>query len=271
MQPQAILAIILASALSFALGTSMHANVAPRPTDDTFRMEMRLGSNLYMQTAAEYRACCLTVFESAKRRLDAIDAGKLKNAAVVLDLDETVLDNQAFESYLHRQSLEYTDDRWFVYESQFPGETRLVPGAKAFIDHAKQLGVTPVFISNRNVKYAEATAKAMRDLGIDPEPVADRLWLKDKLSDKTDRREAVAKKFRVVMWVGDNLRDFAEQDFLAGKGDPAQAIAARNAAVDRAGPHWGDDWFVLPNPAYGEWDKLIATDPYGKLRPTAMK
>ncbi len=33
-------------------------------------MQARLGANLYIQTAAEYRACCLQVYKTAEIRLE---------------------------------------------------------------------------------------------------------------------------------------------------------------------------------------------------------
>src|SRR5208282_2686687 len=87
---------------------------ASRPAD-LFTMQERLGANLYMQTAAEYRACCLQVYKTAEIRLAALLAAadpKPLKPAVIMDLDETVLDNAAFQSFLHEHNVDYSDDLW---------------------------------------------------------------------------------------------------------------------------------------------------------------
>lgn len=78
------------------------------------------------------------------------------------------------------------------------------------------------------------------------------------------------------MYFGDNLRDFSEA-FAAPRlpagataEDNVNAISQRAAAVDEEGDHWGVDWFVLPNPIYGEWEKLMGPDPADILRPSGM-
>jgi hypothetical protein len=71
-----------------------------------------LNAELWMQTAIEYRADCLTVYALAKTRLEEALADKNRTAydqtgdyqsllpAVILDLDETALDNSQYEASL---------------------------------------------------------------------------------------------------------------------------------------------------------------------------
>ena len=247
-----------------------------------FSMQERLGANLYVQTAAEYRACCLQVYKTAEMRLEAIMAAahpKPLKPAVIMDLDETVLDNSAFESFLYENNLEYSDDLWEIYERDYPGEVRLVPGAKQFIKKAEDRGVTVIFISNRLEENCGSTVNALTRLGISTKGIGQRLLLKKRVasSDKTSRRETVAAQYNVLLVFGDNMRDFSET-FIAKKlteNDGAdahdKAIASRLKLVDDATCHWGIDWFVLPNPGYGEWEKLIRNEPMKRLRPSGMK
>ena len=245
-------------------------------------MPARLGANLYIQTAAEYRACCLQVYKTAEIRLDALMAAanpKPLKPAVIMDLDETVLDNSAFESFLYENKLEYSDDLWEMYERDYPGEVRLVPGAKQFIKKAEERGVTVIFVSNRLEENRGATTSALRRLGINTEGIGQQLLLKKKgaSSDKTGRREMAAAQYNVLLTFGDNLRDFSET-FMARKLAANDGIDAHNKAIDSrfglvddAACHWGIDWFVLPNPGYGEWEKLIRNEPMKRLRPSGMK
>jgi 5'-nucleotidase (lipoprotein e(P4) family) len=254
-----------------------HAN-AP-----VFPMQARLGANMYLQTSGEYRACCLTIFRSAGDRLAAIVAELSKDGktpAVVLDLDETVFDNSAFQTFLYQNNLEYTDELWSVYEREHPRDVTLIPGAREFLDKARSLGVTPVYLSNRMQINQAGSLATLEHLGIKITDPAKELFLKvsPKESNKTARRAQIAELYNVVMYVGDNLRDFSETEFAAKK--PPEGVGAdwyveetrrRKIEADMAAEHWGRDWFVLPNPVYGEWDKLIGPDPLSLMHPTTMK
>lgn len=254
-----------------------HAN-AP-----VFPMQARLGGNMYLQTSGEYRACCLTIYRCAGDRLAAIMADLPKDGktpAVVLDLDETVFDNSSFQTFLYRNNLEYTDELWSVYERDHPRDVTLIPGAKEFIEKARSLGVTPVYLSNRMQVNQAGTLETLEHLGITITDPAKELFLKvsPKESNKTARRAQIAELYNVVMYLGDNLRDFSEAEFAAKK--PSEGAAAdwyaaetrrRKDEADKAAAHWGNDWFVLPNPVYGEWDKLVGPEPLSLMHPTTMK
>jgi acid phosphatase len=258
-----------------------HAN-AP-----VFPMLARLGANMYLQTSGEYRACCQMIYRSAGDRLATIVAEQPQNKeqeekplAVVLDLDETVFDNSAFQTFLYKHDLEYTDELWSVYEREHPRDVTLIPGAKEFLEIARKLGVTPVLLSNRLHANQAGSLAALEHLGIKVIDPAKELFLKvsPKESNKTARREQVAALYNVVMYIGDNLRDFSEVEFAAKK-PPADAdlnwfveeIRRRQVEADKAAEHWGRDWFILPNPVYGEWDKLVGPDPLALMHPTTMK
>jgi 5'-nucleotidase (lipoprotein e(P4) family) len=254
----------------------------PKAEAPAFPMSARLGGNIYLQTSAEYRACCYQIYTGAQLRLEtALKEARPKRTkpAVVMDLDETVLDNSAFQTFLYKNKLEHTDALWAEYEKNYPQDVTLIPGAKDFIEKAGALKVTVVFISNRSELYKKSTESALNRLGIKVDGPACRLYLKPKdgSSDKSARREAVAAKYNVLMYFGDNLRDFSES-FAAKKlpkdatsEDYRQAIKLRESLADDAACHWGVDWFVLPNPVYGEWEKLIGPDPKEILHPTSMK
>jgi acid phosphatase len=243
--------------------------------------ESALGANLYMQTSAEYRACCTGVYQSAGDRLAAVlprvPPEPLK-PAVVLDLDETVFDNSRFQTFLDREQLPYKDAYWDLWEEKYPKEVGLVPGARAFIERAEKLGVACVYISNRLEKFRPSTIAALAQNGLSTDDLGARLFLSpDGTSDKSARREQVASRYRVLMYFGDNLRDFSEW-FAAPPGlkpddseGRSRAIRERFRKVDEAAGHWGVDWFVLPNPVYGEWTKLLGSNPRLQLKATTMK
>lgn len=262
-----------AASVSPSLARSGHGQGADLPNPQ----ERALDANLYMQTAAEYRACCLQAYgwmtERLRTKLAAVRNEGLP-PAVVMDLDETVLDNSGFQSFLDRERLTYSDALWDRWESQYPDEVRLVPGAKAFVEAAEGMGVTVVYITNRLTRNKDATIEALKHNGLNTDDIEERLFPKETTSDKTARRQAVERKYRVLFLVGDNLRDFSEE-FVAPKvktdAERARAISERAAQVDKRRYRFGTDWFILPNPAYGEWQQLLSANAHAQLRTTTMQ
>src|SRR5581483_1048691 len=241
--------------------------------------ERGLDANLYMQTSAEYAAVCLQTYnwalERLKQKLATTKHTELR-PAVVMDLDETVLDNSGYQSFLYREKATSNAPNWEVWEKSYPQEVRLVPGAKAFVEAAEQQGVAVVYISNRTTKNQEGTIAALKHVGLNTDEIANRLLLRELNPDKSPRRKLAEQRFNVLMYFGDNLRDFSEEFVAPGlnpNDDAGQqkAIAERLAKVQRANYRWGNDWIVLPNPAYGEWTRLLGSEPGKKFRPTEMK
>lgn len=287
--PRPILSVtlpVLLVASTMLATTALAAAVAP-PEQGS------LLANVYTMASAEYRACCLSIFRAAAYRLvemmedvleDSEDeaAGEMPPSplrpAVVMDLDQTVLDITSFQTFLYENGLSYTPALWSVYEREGVAEVLLVPGAREFIETAESLGVSVVYLSNRNEANGEHTVAALKRLGLNIDGIEERLYLKPTgaSSDKSPRRDAIAARYNVVMIVGDNLRDFSEVfkparlDDGASADDHRAAIAARDRAVDDAACHWGVDWFVLPNAMYGEWQKLVPPNPVEIMRPTDM-
>lgn len=250
--------------------TGLRTSVAEGPAAAGNPQENRLLADLYMQMAAEYRACCLQTYRLAGERLTELLKAPAANGrppAVVVDLDETVFDNGNFQTFLYRNRLTYDDRYWEVWERDFPNEVGLVPGARGFIDAAEAAGVTVIYLSNRVPKYKDSTVRALARNGLNVAGIADRLYLKDGSSDKTARRKVAEEQFRVLLTFGDNLRDFSEEF----KVKPGQTtVAGRAAQVDAAADKWGKSWIILPNPSYGEWERLLHPNPIDDLRPTKM-
>jgi acid phosphatase len=224
-----------------------------------------LDANLYMQTSAEYRAACYQAFNIATSRLDTIVAENddPSSLAVIVDLDETLIDNAGFQSWMQRTGRAF-DLQFFLRWEQFGGaETRLIPGAKAFVKHAESKGVTLFYISNRSDLHRKKTLATLRLLGIKPRK-PEHVMLRKETSDKTARKDRVRQLgFQPVLNVGDNLRDFDErfktpQLSADASGDEIDAsIDFRKDQVDQTKQQFGSDWIILPNPAYGEWTKPL--------------
>jgi acid phosphatase len=269
---------IVGLGVGLLLGFSAGQNNVASTSSPLNPQQRALDANLWIQTSAEYRACCLTIFHCAFERLEMKKAvtmpGKLP-FAVIMDLDETVFDNSPFQTFLSRNSLAYSDALWDEWEKDHANEVRTVPGALDFIRKAEAIGVSVVYISNRSEKYRSATLDAIKHLGMNRKDIEGRMWLATNSSDKTARRREVRERYNVLMLIGDNLRDLSEE-FRANKVDPndivglKKGIAERFERVDRNREKWGDEWIMLPNPVYGEWTKLAGATPLEVLNPSKM-
>lgn len=260
-------------AVLLVLGTTIETvlnaqNLSPPNASIPYKAEepanRGLDANLFMQTSAEYRACCFQAYNLASLRL-RLGLAEIrrsdKKVAVIIDLDETVLDNAQFQTMQLRQNLAYDQRRWDAWEANSPDRVGLIPGAKDFILDTLKAGVEIVYISNRNERFRAQTKKALERLGIPPKDDS-HLKLSTDTSDKTKRRRDVENEYEVLLIIGDNLRDFDEQ-FKCPKIDKRNsdeieaAIAVRKDRVDEKRSNWGDKWIILPNPAYGEWTKPL--------------
>src|SRR5690606_35019318 len=121
-----------------------------------------LHATLWTQTAAEYRAVALQTYAAARERLaDALadpswsaEVAQLRAGgfealppAVILDVDETVLDNAPYQARLIRDGGVYTPETWAAWVEE--AAAAAVPGALAFTRAADSLGVAVIYLTNR--------------------------------------------------------------------------------------------------------------------------
>jgi acid phosphatase len=201
----------------------------------------------WMQSAAEYRASAMQTYAEARRALDdALAISDGKPAAVILDLDETSLDNTPFEARMVHSRRTYDADAWKQWVSE--SAAGATPAAAEFLTYARSRGVTLFYITNRKADEKEATRRNLEKLGY---PVTDETLLtRVDTSDKGPRRDSVASRYRVLLLLGDDLNDFVS---AAGKSRAERDALARDNAAK-----WGTSWFILPNPMYGSWESTIA-------------
>ena len=117
---------------------------------------------------------------------------------------------------------------------------------KAFLDHVNQSKVRIYYVSDRMQENKADTLRTLEALGL-PQ-VSDESVLLDTVS-KEERRQSILKKQQIVMLFGDSLPDFAVQ-FKNKKPSEQQ-----RELVEASAEHFGNDWIVLPNAAYGSWSK----------------
>lgn len=239
-----------------------------------------LHSTLYVQTAAEYAALTRQVFRSARQQMQAAleneswtafpaqeERGQYqsKPPAIVVDVDETVLDNSPYQARLIRDDESYATETWNAWVREEQADA--VPGALSFAQAAEEAGVTLIYLTNRDASVEPATRRNLQALGFPfPEDGRDVILTQGEepgWEEKEPRREAVAQDFRILLFLGDNLGDFLP--------NVERSIEARAQLVERYAGYWGRRWFVLPNPQYGSWEGALYGYDYDQSRAERLR
>ena len=239
----------------------VHVEVSPPVFRDTHEM---LDTVLWVQTSAEFRILARTAFARAAAVLDAALADNGWTAAleqtepfaalppaVILDIDETVLDNSPFQGRLIADRTIFDRDLWTEWTKR--REAPPVPGAPDFLAYAVSRGVTVFYVTNRDVSQEEDTRQNLLDLGLPVRADIDVVLTRNEngwtSSDKGARRAHVCKDFRVLLLVGDDLGDF-----ISGSRD---TLETRTRLADIHSAYWEDRWILIPNPMYGSWESAL--------------
>lgn len=250
-------ALVAASIVStyFATASTAQQNAqATRPTADN---EYQVAAVLYMQKAGEYRALAYQAFNLAQMRLDAdFDKRNLKKLpkaerkqarAVVVDIDETVLDNSPQQAYLVKNRLPFELKTWYAWGEK--REAKAIPGAVDFLNYASGKGVRVFYVSNRDEVQKHATIDNLKAVGF-PDVSNETVLLRQTESGKEARRQMILRNHRIVLLVGDNLNDLSSVF-------EKKSVADRFAEVDKAREMFGRKFIVLPNAMYGDWESAV--------------
>ena len=234
----------------------------PAPNDD-------LDAVAWAQTAIEHDLIYTEIYRDAQSRLlDALhdpdwDALTRQDRvaptaglppAVVLDIDETVLDNSAYQARLVKNGGSFNETTWAAWCRE--ERARALPGALAFTQFAAAHGIAVIYISNRAQDLDAVTLANLRKVGFPVSGPDAFLGLgavepgcKQVGDGKGCRRELVSRKYRVLMQFGDQLGDFVDI--------PVNTLAGRRQAIAGYMGWIGTRWFVLPNPTYGSWEPAL--------------
>ena len=192
----------------------------------------------WVTSSKEYKFSCHQTFNTASIMLDKyLKNNNNKNLAIVMDLDETVLDNSQYQVELSNKNETFNMESWSAWVIR--EEAKLVPGVKKFIKKVRKNNIRLIFISNRMHARLQATKANMKKLGIFSK---DDIFLlrKDRKDKKDVRRNEIYssngrmkkyEKFNVIQYFGDAMGDFPVSDHS----------------------EFGKSQFVLPNPMYGKW------------------
>ncbi|MCI5119132.1 MAG: 5'-nucleotidase, partial [Candidatus Electrothrix sp. LOE1_4_5] len=168
--------------------------------------------------------------------------------AVIVDVDETLLDNSPLAARLILAEKEYDPQLWLEWVKE--SSAAPMPGAVSFIRFAKEKGVAVFYVTNRKIK--NETVRNIKNV-IDPDVQPEQVLCKEERpewgSDKTSRRAFLAEKFRILLLIGDDYNDFSFLD----KSSPEERI---NKAVNQK-KYWGRKWILISNPVHGSWKTAL--------------
>jgi acid phosphatase len=275
----ALAALVLLAGCSTSTPTKTPAPTAPAapvaaapapktPADDN------LNAVAWSQTAIEHDLIYLQTYRDAQARLMAALADKQWDAlpkddrvapvkdlkpAVVLDIDETVLDNSPYQARLIKSGGEYNEADWAAWCNE--QRARALPGVVEFTQFAAKHGIAVIYISNRAKDLDQATLANLSKAGLPVSGPESFLGLGTFVEDceqigteKGCRRQLISHKYRVLMQFGDQIGDFVT--VLANNAEGRQK--AMKPYMD-----WiGTRWFVLPNPTYGAWEPALFNNDY---------
>jgi 5'-nucleotidase (lipoprotein e(P4) family) len=202
----------------------------------------------WVRGSAEHRALFLQVYRAATAKVEREAATRAPGTwAVVLDADETVLDNSLYQLERAEAGKPFDAASWAAWCAR--REAVPLPGASAFLSRVRALGGKIAIVTNRSAAECPDTEAVFRAHAL----AYDAMLCKPDAgtSDKNPRFEAIARgttpaklpPLDVVAVLGDNILDF-----------PGRSQALRKEP-DEAFADFGARFFVLPNPMYGSWER----------------
>ncbi len=231
-----------------------------------------LNAVLWMQRSVEYKANATSIFALARIRLDEAlaDTGwtaapaeqtgayQILPPAVVLDVDETLVDNSAYQAWMVLHGTTFSPKTWTQFVSA--QMSTAIPGAIDFTQYADKKGVKVFYITNRTAAEEEPTRKNMEKLGFPMGGNVDTFLTTGEkpewTSAKGTRRAHVAKDYRILINMGDNFGDFVD----GYKGTEAERLKIYEDNRAR----WGREWIMLANPSYGSFESAPFMHDYKK-------
>jgi 5'-nucleotidase (lipoprotein e(P4) family) len=239
--------------------------MAPVPQNDD------LNAVLWDQTSVEFKAVTTGEYALARLRLDQALADKTWTAAeeqtgdvsalppaVILDVDDTTVNTSAYQAWTVLNATGYSGKTWGPYVAA--EQDVAIPGAVDFTKYAASKGVTVFYVTNRTADQEAPTKEEMTKMGFPDGGSVDTYLMSkehpDWTSAKGTRRIFIAKNYRILLLLGDNMGDFTDK--FTG------SVADRDTVYTADAAHWGHDWIALPNPTYGSFQSAPFLTDYSK-------
>lgn len=241
--------------LALGVVSSLLIGCANTPNTQQQLSQQTQAGVLWMQQSGEYQALAHQAFNIAKLIFDNTVLPSNQIKTVIVDLDETMIDNSPYAAWQILENQRFSPDTWKQWVNA--KQATAIPGAVEFAHHVVNNGGKLFYVSNRKQdgEY-QATLDNLIALGF-PEVNSQTLRLKTDTSNKDTRFEQIREAgYQVIMHIGDNLGDFA--------GEPTyhKDNQTRRDFVEMHKDKFGIQYIVLPNPSYGDWEAGLAKDYY---------
>ena len=252
----------MAATLMTIMRYALFASVCVRALCAQSATHELLDSVLWVQTSVEHDAAYEQAYRQARAMLDRARKDRKWTAAieqspgferlppaVILDIDETILDNSPEEAE-HAAGRDRPGlwDEWVRQE-----RATALPGALAFTRYAAANGVAVFYVTNRNTSAKAPTLRTLERLGFPLQHSADSIYCRGEkpewTSDKGSRRALIAQRYRILLLIGDDLGDFLSG--IRVSSEERRRIALTHSSW------WGERWIILPNPMYGSWESAL--------------
>lgn len=243
----------------------------------------------WFQQSGEYIALAHQAFNMSKLIFDQALTQRIKNPAVIVDIDETVLNNSAYQASLVNTNNSFPTnwDEWIKSK-----KATAIPGAVEFVNYVNSNGGKVFFISDRSQSSSNnyknndlelATVANLKGVGFSGTNHTTVL-LKEEFNKLINGRENSSKQWRheavekglvdgtahqIVVLVGDNLNDFDENAGTLNNERRSYVESVKNSygmANFKPSPKsLKPAYIMLPNPMYGAWETgLYNPSAFGK-------
>ena len=201
---------------------------------------------LWTRTSGEFRALNFQAYNFAKISLDnALKASdNTRPQCVIVDIDETILDNSAYYEYILKEKKALSWENWKHWLLTQTSDT--IPGAVDFLRYAASKNVEVFYVTNREEIFTKSTLDNLRKFNF-PNVDSAHYLPSVKTYDKDPRRALVAKTHEILLFAGDNLSDFSNFFYEKGEGVHDRVNSEQSL--------FGTKFIVLPNTIYGSWKK----------------
>jgi 5'-nucleotidase (lipoprotein e(P4) family) len=270
----ALMALVLTATIGCASPKQAQAPPAPAPAAAPSSMAPStttpappandlLNATLWMQKSVEYKATALAAFALARIRMDQALADPKWSAlipkeqgeayqslppAVILDVDETILDNSGYQAWMTMKGTSFDPKTWNAYVNSMTSLP--IPGAVEFARYADSKGVRVFYVSNRTAEEEAPTRQNLERFGFPMGGPVDTVLAARERPDwgsaKGTRRAFIARDYRVLLNVGDNFADFVDEF----RGTEAERLGV----LEQHQARWGREWIMLANPTYGSFE-----------------
>lgn len=230
----------------------------------TERYTDQLGIATYWyQNSGEAKALYYQGFESAKKYFDQVKVPANKKKAVVVDIDETIVDNSEHSAYQFLKSKEYDAEVWTKWVNA--KKALATPGAVEYNNYVNSHGATMLYVSNRmNDTELEGTIENLKKLGF-TNVSKETMFLKTKSSKKEDRYKQIESLgYEIVQIIGDNLNDFTDATYHKTNEERSKWVNDHKHEI-------GTKYIILPNPLYGGFDTFGTPEQQIKQRKEELR